>query len=563
MARIPDYQQAGPQSLDLGAAKQQLNIPAAAFGSDGRALQEAGKGLQDNGTVLAAIRTRMGEEEAQTKANTSLTRYIETTTPYMAQVAASKGEDAYGVTDGTREHLRGEAEKIAGELGPGLAQELFSKAAESHYRENLTKSSLHETQQRQEYRFTSADALAVSEGHNALTNFNSAQLFDSGLARALEKKQEALAVKGFGPESEQAKNALAAFSSTMVRERAQTYLNRGAYGEAKDIAANDTRLLPEDREHLDKAIKPLATLGKAQEVYDRLKGMGDGAVKVIEADKTLDPDVREKALALVEHNVSRQRASLQFNQHQGAITLSGRIVKAYQAGDILGAQKLADTAPLYAAPGASELLTKLSSGSMRPDEGGPAGLVWDLRRKAAESPAAFMDDWAKNRVSYAARLSAHSQSMFDNLFTATHKGDGKPMEELISDQELIKNTARQMGINTKENASKSDSEQMGKLEREYTRVLEEAMRAKGGKLSSAEKQQVIDKQILMPGTVEGLWGSSKSTRFGAKLKSDDTFKPETPPKPKEIPGLFYNHAAGSWGVEGNDGRFYPYIGGKK
>jgi len=563
MARIPEYQpQFERQSVELGAPKQQLNIPAAALGSDGRALQEAGKGLQDQGTVLAAIRTRMGEEKAQADANSKLTQYIETTTPYMTQVATSKGEAAIGVTDGTKEHLRGEAEKIAGELGPGMAQDLFNKAAESHYRESVAKSAMHETEQLQEYRFSAADSLAVKEAQNALTNFNNAQLFDSGLSRAVEKKLEALAVKGFGSDSAQAQQAIAAFQSVAVRERAQTYLNRGAYGEAKAIAVNDTRLLPTDREALDKAIKPLATLGQAQEVYDRLKGMGEGAIKAIETDKTLDPDVRQKALELVDHNVSRQRSAIQFNQHQGAIALSGKIVKAYQSGDIVGAQRLADTAPLYAAAGATELLTKLSSGSMRPDEGGPAGLVWDLRRKAAENPTAFMDDWAKNRVSYAARLSAHSQGLFDNLFTAAHKGDGKPMEELLSDQELLKNTAKQLGINTAQNASKDDAEKMGQLERQYTRVVEDAMKSKGGKLSSAEKQQVIDKTILMPGTVEGLFGRSKATTFGAKLKGDTTFTPTIPAKPKDIPGLFYNYTAGSWGIEDSAGRFRPYIGGK-
>jgi len=567
MARIPEYQpQFDHQSVDLGAPKQQLSIPAAAFGSDGKALQEAGKGLQDAGTVMAAIRTRMGEEKAAADANKALSELIDTTAPYEAQVASSKGEAAIGVTQGMREHIRGVAEDIGGKLSGG-ARETFDRAVEGHYREKIAVISKHEAAQLQEYRFTAADALAVKEAQSALTNFNNAELFNSGLARAVEKKLEALAVKGLGEDSAQAQQAIAAFQSIAVRGRAQTYLNRGAYGEAKDIAVNDTRLLPEDREHLDKAIKPLATLGKAQEVYDRLKGMGEGAAKVIEADKTLEPDVCEKALELVDHGISRQRSAIQFNQHQGAITLSGKIVKAYQAGDIVGAQRLADTAPLYAAAGASELLTKLSSGSMRPDEGGPAGLVWELRQKAAESPTAFMDDWSKNRVSYSARLSAHSQSLFDNLFTAAHKGDGKPMEELLSDQELLKNTAKQLGISTKEGASKADAEKMGKLEREYTRVVEDAMKAKGGKLSTAEKQAIIDKQILLPGTVAGMmYGRSQQTMFGAKVKGDTTFKPDTPqapPRPsKNIPGLFYSHAAGAWGVEDSAGRFRPYLGGK-
>jgi len=569
MAKIPEYQQQfDKQNVELGAPKQQLNIPAAAFGSDGKALQEAGKGLQDAGSVLAAVRTRMGEEEAQAKANAALTRHIETTTPYMAYVSTTKGEEAYGVTDGTREHLRGEAEKIANELGPGLAQDLFKKAAESHFREGITKSSLHETQQRQEYRFTSADALAVSEGQNALTNFNSAQLFESGLVRALEKKQEALAVKGFGPESEQAKNALSAFSSTMVRARAQTYLGRGAYGEAQAIATNDTRLLPQDREALEKEIKPLATLGRAQEVYDRLKGMGEGAIRAIESDKTIDPDVRQKALELVDRNVSRQRASVQFNQHQGAIALSGRIVKAYQAGDIVGAQKLADTAPLYAAPGASELVTKLSSGSMRPDEGGPAGLVWDLRRKAAENPAAFMDDWAQNRVSYAARLSAHSQSLFDNLFTAAHKGDSKPMEEFITDQAILKGTAAQLGIIDNGTGRVTDQKKLDQLEVEYARAMTEATLAKGGKLTTEEKYRVRDKQILLPGTVEGImYGRNAATKFGAKLDGRASFeanKADIPPKPAGAPkNAYWDHALGSYVFERNDGVVFKYTGSNK
>lgn len=567
MANIPQYQtQFDRQSVELGAPKQALNIPATAFGSDGKAFQEAGKGLQDAGTVLAAVRTRMNEEKAVADANTALSELIDATAPYEAQVAASKGEAAIGVTQGMREHIRGVAEGIGGKLSGG-AREVFDRAVEGHYREKIAATSKHEAAQLQEYRFTAADALAVREAQSALTNFNNAELFNTGLARAVEKKLEALAVKGFGADSAQAQQAISAFQSLAVRERAQTYLNRGAYAEARDIAVNDKRLLPGDREALDKAIRPLATLGKAQEVYDRLKSMGEGAVKVIEADKTLDPDVRQKALEMVEHNVSRQRAAIQFNQHQTAITLAGRVETAVRQGDVAGAMKIRDTAPVWARPGLSEMLTKASSGAMTPDEGGPSGLVWELRRKAAENPAAFMDDWSKNRTSYSARLSAHSQSLFDNLFTAAHKGDGKPMEELLSDQELLKNTAKQLGISTKDGSSKADAEKMGKLEREYTRVIEDAMRAKGGKLSSAEKQAVIDKQILLPGTVEGLmYGRSQQTAFGAKMKGDTTFKPDTPqapPKPsKNIPGLFFNHAANAWGVEDSAGRFRPYLGGK-
>lgn len=380
----------------------------------------------------------------------------------------------------------------------------------------------------------------------------------------MEKKQEALAVKGLGADSAQAQQAIAAFQSTAVRERAQTYLNRGAYDTAKDIAVNDTRLLPEDREDLDKAIRPLATLGKAQEVYDSLKGLGERAIKVIEADKTLDPDVRQKALELVDHNVSRQREAIQFNQHQTAMRLAGEVETAVRKGDVAGAMRIRDTAPVWARPGLSEVLDRFSRRKSGPqDEGGPAGLVWNLRRKAAENPAAFLDDWSKNRASYAARLSTHSQAFFDNLFMASHKGDSKPMEELLSDQDLLKNTAKQLGINTGRGAGAADAQKMGSLEREYTRAVEDATRAKGGKLSTSEKQAVIDKQILMPGTVQGMLGRWKATKFGAKLSGDTTFQPTQPPRPtKNIPGLYFNHAANAWGVEDSSGRFRPYLGGK-
>lgn len=568
MAKIPEYQQQfDKQNVELGAPKQQLNIPAAAFGSDGKALQEAGKGLQDTGSVLAAVRTRMGEEKNQADANKGLTELLDVTMPYETQVAASKGEAALGVTDGMREHIRGEADRIRAKLSPG-AQELFDARVEAHYREKVSSTALHETKERQEYRFTSADALAVREGQNALTNFNSAQLFESGLARALEKKQEALAVKGLGPESEQAKNALSAFSSTMVRARAQTYLGRGAFGEAQAIATNDTRLLPQDREALEKEIKPLATLGQAQAVYDRLKGMGEGAIRVIEDDKTLEPDVRQKALELVGHNVSRQRASIQFNQHQNSLNLAGKIVKAYQSGDVVEAQRLADTAPLHAAPGAAELLTKLSSGSMRPDEGGPSGLVWELRRQFAEDPKGALENWSKNRTSYAARLSAHSQTLFDNLFTAAHKGDSKPMEEFITDQAILKGTAAQLGIIDNGTGRVTDQKKLDQLEVEYARAMTEATLAKGGKLTTEEKYRVRDKRILLPGTVEGLWGGRDSaTKFGAKLDGKTTFeanKADIPPRPAGAPkNAYWDHALGAYVYERNDGVVLKYTGSNK
>ena len=564
MAKIPEYQtQYDRQNVELGAPKQALNIPQAALGSDGEALQDAGKGLQNAGAVLAAVRTRMNEEKATADANKALSKEIDDTSPYMAFVASSKGEDAIGITQGTREHLQGVANDIGGTLSDG-ARKIFDQAVAAHIREKVAAAATHEATQLQEYRYTAADSLAVKEAQNALTNFNNAELFNSGLARAVEKKQEALAVKGLGADSAQAQQAIAAFQSTAVRERAQTYLNRGAYGTAKDIAVNDTRLLPEDREDLDKAIRPLATLGKAQEVYDSLKGLGERAIKVIEADKTLDPDVRQKALELVDHNVSRQREAIQFNQHQTAMRLAGEVETAVRKGDVAGAMRIRDTAPVWARPGLSEVLDRFSRRKSGPqDEGGPAGLVWDLRRKAAENPAAFLDDWSKNRASYAARLSTHSQAFFDNLFMASHKGDSKPMEELLSDQDLLKNTAKQLGINTGRGAGAADAQKMGSLEREYTRAVEDATRAKGGKLSTSEKQAVIDKQILMPGTVQGMLGRWKATKFGAKLSGDTTFQPTQPLRPtKNIPGLYFNHAANAWGVEDSSGRFRPYLGGK-
>ena len=545
MARIPTYQsQTGPENVNLNAPKQQLNAPLAAFGSDGMGLQEAGKGLRGVGSALAVAAVKMREEQAASDANKGLTELVEKTTPYMTQVTNAKGGDAIGTAQGTKEHIQGVSAEISGKLSSS-ARAKFDTASENYYRSKYVESAQHEASQRQEYRYTAASSAALSLAQDALRVFNNAALFDSSLTLAAEKQQEALAVKGYGPESEQAKQALTVFQSKIVHERAQAYLNMGSVSEAQKIAANDMRLTSEDREALKKAIKPAAELGQAQALMDSTKGMGldarlSLAQKKAEAGE-LEPQARAKFedLAKGDYHLSISRSH--EADYQYSKSLQDNIVKAFQRGDIAAVDKLSLNAGRGQAVHAAELALKLKAGALVATD--PA-TDWQLTQMVANDPQAFRANW--NPLLFGNKLSKADLQKYDNLYVGIGKGDNKVVDDIRTDAGRIAEAAMALGIKNIENASEDEQARLGQFSRTFQMEVDEHITRAGKKPSPAEKDAIVDR-LLLRGRVKGsgfLWDNE--ARVFERVPNTSI---EEPKRPASLaPGAKWDSKALGWRV---------------
>ena len=146
----------------------------------------------------------------------------------------------------------------------------------------------------------------------------------------------------------------------------------------------------------------------------------------------------------------------------------------------------------------------------------------------ANDPTKFREEW--NSPAMIAKLSQATREKFDNAYISMGKGTSTPVvDEIRSDSDIINEAAGLLKINTTPSQMKeSDREKLAALNRRYTTLVQMEMANKGRKLTTAEKQKIVDDEILYKGKVKGAghWWSSdweKKSRFEAQFEGQDFY----------------------------------------
>jgi hypothetical protein len=108
------------------------------------------------------------------------------------------------------------------------------------------------------------------------------------------------------------------------------------------------------------------------------------------------------------------------------------------------------------------------------------------------------------------------------------------VDEIRSDSDILKSAAAVLEIKVSDiDKNQKTAEKYSALERKYAMLIQEATDKKGAKLTTAEKQKIVDDEILYKGKVKGsLWGSNTAYKFNAEYDKDQSFRPDAALDPR-------------------------------
>lgn len=528
MPQVPIYnRQFDKNPVDLNAPKQNFNTPDEAFGAgSARSLISAGRGVTDIGTSLMIAAKRIKDEEDETKALDAYARYHDALNVYL-QGDGSEGSGLYnrlggsavGVTKEAQEAMEKDRERIASELDNESQRRLFNRRAIMLRSENLASVSRHEAQQRKVYKGEMYKAIADREASYAILNFTNPEQVDAALGRMDESVRAAAQMKGMSPEATD--KLLTDTRSSALKGVAMRHIENGNFGIARSIMS-DSRLTGEDVSAIEKSLKSGSDKAKSYELF-RTAMDSEDPLSWLAEKKDLDPNVRDQAEQRIKSEITWRRTEKHEAERIAGKEAEDALVKALDSKDIDTAMQLVEDAPEGMRKEFRAYVNSRLAGKDITDD--PAE-SWKWTQMLANDPEQFKKEW--NSPAMIAKLSPSTREKFDNAYVALGKKQNAPiLDEITSDKDILQQTAVVLGIKVKN--IKSDTEvakKYGELEREYTRLVQQEMAVKGRKLTTSEKQAIVDEQILYKGKVKGtFYGTNEAYLFNAKYDKDKTFRP--------------------------------------
>lgn len=319
------------------------------------------------------------------------------------------------------------------------------------------------------------------------------------LGRAEATVRELGAFMGFGPDQITQKiDAMRSDVHLGVIDRLlsadQTKAATVYFEEAKDQIAGDKI------DDVQRALRAGSVKGEAQTTFDRILAEGGTLTEQRTKAKEIDdPDVRDAVLGYLEHEAAVKDAA-----DRDIAEARNR-----QVYDILDRTKSVRSIPpnLWAEMSGSERSSARSYaksliegvGDVTTDPKAQYGLY----QQAMDDPSTFarLDLWK-----FKAKLGKQDFEELARLQLSIRTGERNKVDDaldpIFTDTQLLNSTLGAIGLTSEKDRN---SEQALGLRRRYTSMVETEERLRGKKLSTAERQQVLDRLILNVTTEPGSW----------------------------------------------------------
>ena len=539
MPKIPVYErQFEKEPVSLNAPKQGFDTSLATFGGgDAAAIKTLGGGVADVGTVMLATAARMKKEEDELAVTKAYGDYHNRVSNYLVG-DGSPGSGAYGRLGGSAQGLTKEAKEklreMEREVSAGLTpaqQQVFGLKASALTIESLDGVSRTEAQQRRAALTEGYKGVAKAEHSYALLNFTDPAMVDKALGRMDESARAAAKMSGLDPETTE--TAVTALKSETLKGVAMRHIENGNFTVVQDIL-KDSRLTGEDVAAIEKSYSAASDRAKSYSLFQDAMKQDDQLGWLREQD--IDPLIRDQAEQRVKAEIQWNKAREREAEADLARSSEDSLVRALEGKDLDSVQRIIEDAPAGLRKEFTAYRDAVLSGKSIEDD--PAE-KWKWTQMLADDPAKFKEEW--NSPAMLAKLSPSTREKFDNAFIAMGKkeaGADPVIDEIVSDSDIIKEAAGTLKMETAPSKMRdTDYEKLGALNRLYTKKVQEAMAANGGKkLTTEQKQKIVDEEILYKGMIKekGWTGDSwKSVRkFDALYDKDQTFKPDAASDPR-------------------------------
>lgn len=537
MPKIPVYErQFDKESVSLNTPKQSFDTNIAMFGGgDAAGLKSLGSGAADVGTVMLATAKRMKQEEDETSVLDAYRRYHDAVGATLQGDGSPEtglynrlGQSAIGLTKEAKQTLEQAQQEIAGTLKNGDQQRLFMAKAGALTSESLLGAARHEGQQRRTALTENYKAAAKKENSYALLNFTDPDLVNNAISRMEESARSAARMSGLSPEATD--EAVRSISSNTLKDVAMRHIENGNLTTVQGLL-QDERLTGDDAAAIEKSFKVASDRAKSYDVFQQAIGQEDPLGWIREQD--IDPLIRDQAEQRTKSEIQWKKSEQKEAEAVAARTSEDALVRALEAKDLDTVQRVIEDAPAGLRKEFSAYRDSVLSGKSVEDD--PAE-KWKWTQMLADNPAKFRDEW--NSPAVIAKLSPGTREKFDNAYISMGKKGATPVvDEIRSDTDILKGTATVLGINMSLVDKEPEvAEKYAALERKYSTLIQEATDKKGSKLTTSEKQKIVDDEILYKGQVKekGWFGTSmeESRKFNAEYDKNQTFKPDASLDPR-------------------------------
>lgn len=534
MPNIPVYErQFDRQSVDLGAPKQSFDTNIAMFGGgDAAGLKSLGGGMADVGTVMLATANRMKKEEDETAVLDAYRRYHDSVSMALQGDGSPEtgfynrlGQSAIGLTKEAKQSLEQAQREIAGTLKNPEQQRAFSLKASALSSESMLGVARHEGQQRRAALAEGYKAVTKKENSYALLNFTDPGLVNAALGRMDEAARAAARLSGLDPEATD--SMVSALRSDTLKNVAMRHIENGNFTTVQELL-KDERLTGDDAAAVEKSFKTASDRAKSYGLFQEAMGQEDPIGWLREQD--IDPLIKDAAEQRTKSEIQWKRSEQKEAEAVAARNAEDSLVKALEVKDLNAVQRIIEDAPAGLRKGFTAYRDTILSGKSVEDD--PAE-KWKWTQMLANDPTKFREEW--NSPAMLAKLSQATREKFDNAYISMGKGTSTPVvDEIRSDSDIINEAAGLLKIETRPTQmGDDDREKLAALNRRYTTLIQMEMANKGRKLTTAEKQKIVDDEILYKGKVKGsLWGSNTAYKFNAEYDKDQSFRPDAALDPR-------------------------------
>ena len=571
--------QAGPSVAPqtVKAAPWSADVPRGAFDKGAAGLIAGGQKLMEASDRIGAIEKAQNEQDAKTLALDTQLRAQNDIRAAQNDFMSRKGLAANGVYKDAETIAKDIMDGYASELQSNArAQELFKASFSPHMETFLNGMNNHQRTE-MDKAFEMGINTRMEDARRTLAeNYKTPGAYENFrrdseiLVREKHPtlNQPLLDAEGNPVLNEDGtpKDANTTLRANLLREQ----ISKGQVGVVSRMLVNDPPqavkayfdkhkgdFVGEDLVKVEARMKPYLEMAQVQSVLDKTQGQGLSARLAAiksEYDKgSISPEVRSKAEEKAKGDYHLAVSMSHEADYQYGKKLTDDMTKAFQRGDIAGAEKLAMTAGRGQALHAQQLLTQMKSGALTATD---PKTEWELTQLAANDPAKFRQEW--NPLKYGTQLNAKDLNKFDSIYLSIGKGDDKVIDDIRTDAARVAEAAMALGIKNVKEASEEEQAKLGLFSRAFQQQVDEHIQKTGKKPTPQEKDAMVDR-LLLKGTVKGsgwIWDDTARVFEGRS--------PLTIAEPKRPEGMptaaVWDSSKQGWVM---NGKVFPYRVGVK